>query len=85
MTHPTPPQAAIHPHELTLHGRTRTDNYFWLRERENPDVLAYLEAENTYMQAMMAHTEPLQDKLYQEMVGRIQETDSTVPVRLGDN
>ncbi|HRQ37155.1 MAG TPA: S9 family peptidase [Chloroflexota bacterium] len=85
MTHPTPPQAAIHPHELTLHGRTRTDNYFWLRERENPDVLAYLAAENAYMQAMMAHTEPLQDKLYQEMVGRIQETDSTVPVRLGDN
>jgi oligopeptidase B len=86
MTTPhTPPIAAIQPQELTLHGHTRTDNYFWLRERENPAVLAYLEAENAYTQAVMAHTQPRQEQLYQEMVGRIQETDSTVPVRHGQN
>ncbi len=85
MTQSVPPQATIRPHTLTLHGHTRIDNYYWLRERENPEVVAYLDAENSYMQAVMAHTEPLQDKLYQEMVGRIQETDHSVPVRLGNN
>jgi oligopeptidase B len=82
---PTPPIALVKPAELITHGRTRVDNYFWLRERENPDVLAYIEAENGYTQAVMAHTLPLQEKLYQEMVGRIQETDSSVPVRMGEN
>jgi oligopeptidase B len=79
-----PPKASIKPFELTLHGHTRVDNYFWLRERENPDVIAYLEAENEYTQAMMAHTEGLQEQLYAEMIGRIQETDSTAPYQHGD-
>jgi oligopeptidase B len=79
-----PPKAAINPTELTLHSHTRVDNYFWLRERDNPDVIAYLEAENEYTQAMMAHTEGLQEQLYAEMIGRIQETDSTAPYRHGD-
>ncbi len=83
-TKPTPPIAAIKPKELTLHGHTRIDNYYWLRERENPEVLAYLEAENAYTEKMMAHTKPLQDELYAEMVGRIQETDSSAPVKKGE-
>jgi oligopeptidase B len=86
MTQPLrPPVAPVKPAELTTHGHTRLDDYFWLRERENPEVLAYLEAENAYTQAVMAHTQALQEKLYREMVGRIQETDSSVPVRLGEN
>lgn len=85
MTHqPTPPVAAIKPHKMTAHCHTRVDNYYWLRERDDPEVLAYLEAENDYTQAMMAHTKALQQKLYEEMVGRIQETDLTVPVKKGD-
>jgi oligopeptidase B len=80
----TPPQAPIKPTELTLHGHTRVDNYFWLRQRDNPEVIAYLEAENEYTQAMMGHTEELQAQLYREMLGRIQETDSTAPYRHGD-
>ncbi|MCA9946786.1 MAG: S9 family peptidase, partial [Anaerolineales bacterium] len=83
-TNPSPPIAAIKPKELTLHGHTRIDNYFWLRERENPEVIAYLEAENAYTEKMMAHTKPLQEELYAEMVGRIQETDSSAPVKKGD-
>ncbi|MFO7538407.1 MAG: S9 family peptidase [Chloroflexota bacterium] len=79
-----PPQASSKPFELTLHGHTRVDNYFWLRERDNPDVIAYLEGENAYTQAMMAHTETLQEQLYREMIGRIQETDRTAPYRHGD-
>jgi protease II len=79
-----PPKASIKPFELTLHGHTRVDNYFWLRERENPDVIAYLEAENEYTQAMMAHTEGLQEQLYAEMIGRIQETDSTATYQHGN-
>jgi oligopeptidase B len=81
---PTPPIAAIKPHPITTHGHTRTDNYYWLREKENPEVIAYLEAENAYMQAMTAHTADLQQTLYDEMVGRIQETDSSAPVKHGD-
>ena len=83
-TEPAPPIAAIKLKELTLHGHTRIDNYFWLRERDNPEVIAYLEAENAYTEAMMAHTKPLQEELYNEMVGRIQETDSSAPVKKGD-
>ncbi len=80
----TPPTATIKPHDITTNGHTRTDNYYWLREKENPEVIAYLEAENAYMQAMTAHTADLQETLYQEMVGRIQETDATAPVKYGN-
>ena len=60
------------------------DDYYWLRERENPAVLAYLEAENDYTEAVMAHTTDLQETLFQEMISRIQETDLSVPYRYDD-
>ncbi|MGW8314119.1 MAG: S9 family peptidase [Bacteroidales bacterium] len=74
-----PPVAAKKPKELTIHGDTRTDPYFWLRERKNPEVIAYLEAENAYREAVMKSTESLQTKLYEEMVGRIKQDDASVP------
>ncbi len=76
---PTPPDAEKKPHEITTHGDTRVDNYYWMRDRENPKVIEYLEAENEYADAMMAHTEDLQEKLFDEIVGRIKETDESVP------
>jgi oligopeptidase B len=78
---PVPPKAEIIPHELTIHGQTRVDNYYWLAERENPKVLEYLKAENAYLEAVMKHTEPLQEKLYDEIIGRIKQTDLSVPYR----
>ena len=76
---PQPPVAKIVPHELETHGDVRIDDYFWLRERENPEVIAYLEAENAYMDAVMLETEPLQTTLFEEIKGRIKQTDSSVP------
>lgn len=81
---PQPPRAAKRPKTTALHGRTWTDNYFWLRERDNPEVITYLEAENAYLAEIMAHTADLQEKLYQEMRGRIKETDMSVPYIKGD-
>jgi oligopeptidase B len=81
MSNPTPPLAKPIPTTLTLHGETRTDDYFWLRDRTNPEVIAYLDAENAYTAAMMRHTEPLQAALFKEMLDRIKEDDSDVPVR----
>lgn len=81
---PAAPTAKIEPHVTELHGDTRVDNYFWLRERESDEVIAYLEAENAYTEAMTSHTEALQGKLYDELLGRIQETDLSVPSRKGD-
>jgi oligopeptidase B len=77
----TPPIAAKKPQSLILHNDERVDNYYWFREKENPEVIAYLEAENSYTQAMMQHTKVLQEQLYQEMLARIQETDLSVPYR----
>ena len=74
-----PPTVEKRPQALTTHGHTRIDNYYWLNQRENPEVIAYLEAENAYTQAMMQSTEKFQDKLYNEMVGRIKEDDSSLP------
>jgi oligopeptidase B len=79
----SPPQAKRVETIHLLHGDRRVDDYAWMRDRENPEVTAYLEAENAYTAAMMAHTEPLQDDLYREMLARIQEDDTTVPVRRG--
>ncbi|HJQ54320.1 MAG TPA: S9 family peptidase, partial [Gemmatimonadaceae bacterium] len=76
-----PPVATLHPKIDTLHGEVRTDNYFWLREKTNPDVIAYLNAENAYTDAKMRRTEALQKKLYDEMLSRIKETDVSVPYR----
>jgi oligopeptidase B len=75
------PVAKIVPHSMTVHGDTRIDNYFWLRDRKDPDTIAYLEAENSYTKEKLQHTEPLQAALYVEMLGRIQQTDLSVPVK----
>ncbi len=74
-----PPIADKRPRELTIHGDTRVDPYYWLRERDNPEVIAYLEAENAYREAVMKDTEALEEKLYEEMVGRIKQEDESVP------
>ena len=74
-----PPTARIIPRIDTLHGEVRTDNYFWIRNKSDPQVIAYLEAENAYTASRMKHTEALQKKLYDETLGRIKETDLTVP------
>lgn len=76
-----PPVAEIIPKELTIHGHTRVDNYYWLNERENPKVIEYLEAENAYKDAVLKHTERLQEKLYDEIIGRIKQTDLSVPYK----
>jgi oligopeptidase B len=78
---PSPPVALIIPKVDTLHGEIRTDNYFWLRQKSDPRVISYLEQENAYTAAKMKHTEPLQQRLYAEMLGRIKETDVSVPYR----
>jgi oligopeptidase B len=76
-----PPIAEIIPKEMTIHGDTRVDNYYWLNQRENPKVIEYLEAENAYNDAVMKHTEPLQEKLFNEIISRIKQTDITVPYK----
>jgi oligopeptidase B len=76
-----PPVAKTVPKTLTLHGETRQDDYFWLRDRKDPDTIAYLDAENAYTQAVMQDTEELRAQLYAEMLGRIKQTDLSVPVR----
>ncbi len=79
-----PPVTKKVPHETKIHGLTLKDDYFWLREKSNPEVITHLEAENAYTDAMMAPTKDLQDALYTEMLGRIKQTDLSVPYRLGD-
>jgi len=80
---PRPPVARRIPKVDVLHGDRRVDDYFWLRDKQDPEVAAYLEAENAHADAVMKPTEPLQEALYQEMLGRIQETDMGVPYRKG--
>jgi oligopeptidase B len=75
----TPPVAEKKPTELNIHDDTRIDNYYWLRERENPEVIAYLNEENAYREAVMKETEALQENLYEEIVGRIKQDDQSVP------
>src|SRR6266852_2826753 len=81
---PQPPMTEKKTKTTTIHGDTLTDDYFWLREKTSPEVIAHLEAENTYAAEMMRPTTALQEKLYNEMVGHIKETDDTVPYRQGD-
>jgi oligopeptidase B len=83
-TLPPPPVAKTVPKNITQHGETRNDPYFWLREKTNPETIAYLEAENAYFRAVMRPVEALEKTLYAEMVGRIQETDLSVPERRDD-
>ena len=77
------PIAPKRPYEITQHGETRLDNYFWLRYREDPEVLKYLTAQNDYLDEVMGHTRQLQETLFSEMKGRIKETDLTVPEKRG--
>jgi len=76
-----PPVAKKIPKELTIHGDTRIDNYYWMNDRKNQEVIAYLEAENAYKDAMMAHTKPLQDKLFEEIKSKIKQEDESVPYK----
>jgi len=80
----TPPEASKIPKATSIHGETLVDDYFWLREKSNPAVIAHLEAENAYTAAVAAPLEPVADKLYREMRGRIKEADLEVPYRRGD-
>jgi oligopeptidase B len=79
----SPPLAPVQEHHEVRHGATVTDNYYWLRDKANPAVVKYLEAENAYTEAMTASLKPFQEKLYQEMLGRIKQTDLGVPVPHG--
>jgi oligopeptidase B len=89
MTDLTPPVADKRPHSFTAHGVTVEDDYAWLKdpnypEVDDPDILAYLDAENAYFEGVMAPHRPLVDRLYEEMKGRIKEDDATVPQKDGD-
>ncbi|HEU4778859.1 MAG TPA: S9 family peptidase [Steroidobacteraceae bacterium] len=79
-----PPVAAKKPYQVVSPHGSREDEYYWLRDdrRENPEMLAYVTAENAYADVMLAHVKPLQTKVYNEIVGRLQQDDSTVPYRM---
>ena len=81
---PAPPVAKKIPRVTEVNGHQMVDNYFWLREKTNPEVRAYLEAENAYTDRVMKPTEAFQTKLYDEMLSRVKETDVEVPYREGD-
>ncbi|HEY6489562.1 MAG: S9 family peptidase [Terracidiphilus sp.] len=81
---PAPPLARKEHTETKLHGILLTDDYAWLRDKENPDVKAYLDAENAYADSVMAPLADLRDQLYQEMLSHIKQTDVSVPIRDGD-
>ena len=77
----SPPIAAKHSHKISIHGETWTDDYFWLREKKNPEVIRYLNAENEYTAHFMKPFDGLVEKLNREMVGRLYEDDQSAPVR----
>tara|TARA_R110002049_G_scaffold261101_1_gene437185 strand:+ start:145 stop:2283 length:2139 start_codon:yes stop_codon:yes gene_type:complete len=77
-----PPLAKKIPEELKIHNDVRIDNYYWLNDRENPEVIDYLNAENDYTKEALKHTEAFQNQLFEEMKGRIKEDDTTVPYKL---
>ena len=81
---PAPPVAKKVPHVTEVNGHKMVDNYFWLRDKPNPEVRAYLEAENAYTEAVTKPTEPFQKKLYDEMLSRVKETDVEVPYKEGN-
>jgi oligopeptidase B len=80
---PVPPVAPIVEHREAHHGVTIVDNYFWLREKSNPEVIKYLDGENAYTDAMTKELKPFEDSLYKEMLGHIKQTDLSVPTRRG--
>ena len=79
----TPPRATQRPHTLTTFGHERVDPWYWLRERDDPEVMAYLDAENSYTEQVLAPLEGLRTTLFEEMKARILETDMSVPSRRG--
>lgn len=79
----SPPAAKKLPKKTKIHGTTLVDDYFWLREKTSPEVTAHLEAENAYTESVTASLKPLQETLYAEMLGRIKQTDLSVPSRNG--
>ncbi len=83
MSPPQPPRARRLPHAVNSHGVTRNDDWHWLRDREDPEVIAYLEAENVYTDAVMAPTLGLQQELFEGIRARVRETDASAPVRSG--
>jgi len=83
-TLPEPPVAPREAKDVSVHGDRRIDDYFWMRHRDDPRTLAYLKAENGYADAWFAPHAALKEKLYQEMFGRIQQDDDSVPYRKGD-
>ncbi|MEI7846699.1 MAG: hypothetical protein WCK35_12940 [Chloroflexota bacterium] len=78
------PLAPKRPHSITQHGQTRIDNYFWMRHKEDPEVISYLRAESDYQEEVMQHTQGLQENLFLEMKDRIKETDSSAPEKNGN-
>lgn len=78
------PQATLHNHAVSLHGDTRQDPYHWLKNVDDPQVITHLNAENSYTETKMQSTKNLQAELYQDLVGRIVETDQSVPRQKGD-
>ena len=80
----TPPVAPKIEHQEIRHGETVTDNYFWLRQKSNPEVVKYLEAENAYTAEMTKSLQPFADSLYQELLSHVKQTDLGVPVKRGD-
>jgi len=81
---PELPVAKKFPTKLEKHGHIRIDDYYWLKERDNPEVINYLKAENEYTEAIMAHTKGLQKTLFQEFKARIKQTDMSVPYKKDD-
>ncbi|NUM34144.1 MAG: S9 family peptidase [Candidatus Brocadiae bacterium] len=81
-TNPVAPIAEKIPFKMTAHEQNRIDEYYWMRDRENPKVIEYLKAENAYTEAVLKDTKELQETLFQEIIGRIKQTDSSVPYRL---
>jgi oligopeptidase B len=77
---PKPPVAAAIPHRIEAHGHVRIDPYYWLRDRENPNVVEYLKAENAYTDVVLAGSAPLRETLYNELIARIKQTDDRAPV-----
>ena len=81
---PDPPRALLIPQRLEKHGQIRVDDYHWLKDRSNPKVVAYLQEENNYVTAMRRQTADLERTLFEEIKGRIKQTDLSVPFKQGD-
>ena len=84
MPESTPPLAPRRPHRLSAHGDVRVDDWYWLRDADDPEVIGYLEAENHYAEQVLAPTADLQEQLFQEIRARVRETDAGPPARSGD-